>query len=193
MPMRKTSLFVLLTLFASRRAIALESLAVKLGYGMAWTFFNNISSTYSPTTYTGTGTESTGSIAVGDIIAIGGDLRITPKHGVSAMLNFGGPYAYFHSLNFAASYKYFLFDWYNQLFIGAGADYLRVYTSDNLGTNRVAAHLAYGLNIQFPENIFIIVDFRNIFFAPVWNSSQKEELTHIFQLIGSVSYRIPLR
>jgi len=53
-------------------------------------------------------------------------------------------------------------------------------------------HLAYGLNIQFPENIFLIVDFKNVFFDSISNDALQEQYKHFLILTASISYRIPI-
>lgn len=186
--------FVLLVCALSAPGVAaFESVDAKIGYGGAWFFFNETDS-YAALSGSGSTSQTTNHIAVGDVLGLGADVRLVTSHAVSATLSFGGPYAYFSSLNFGTTYKFFPFEWYNQVFIGAGADYLRItYPYENQPAHRIGAHLAYGLNIRFPGNILIIVDFKNIFFAPVYDRSGNQELTHIFQLMGSVAYRFTLQ
>lgn len=191
-------LFRILTFFAfanSSLLFGVDDLFIKIGYGGNWQFFNEKTYNYATPLSTGSSypaTTSSSNIAPADRLALGIDLKLTAMHALSGSFEVPVAYPQFPQRMGAVSYKFFPLDWYNAPFIGAGLNYFSLDLGDGTTAKRFGAQIIYGLNIQFPGNVFIIVDFKNVFFDSITNTQGNQTFTHFFILTGSVSYRIRL-
>lgn len=184
---------LVLTLFATT-GIAAEAVFLKLGYGGVWQFYDEPAPTSSLTS-TGSSTAERArlnSVGLGDRFAIGFDLQLTKQHAFTGHYETHMAFAHRNLQMGGLGYKWYPLDWYNAPFIGAGVDYFSLSLGTLQSVDRFGLHIAYGLNIQFPENIFLIVDFKNVFFDAISNPSATERYTHFLILTASVAYRIPV-
>ncbi|MFZ5630985.1 MAG: hypothetical protein ACOY5B_17760 [Spirochaetota bacterium] len=175
-------------------AISAEAVFLKLGYGGIWQLYEEplpASTPLSSGASASTG-QKANAVGLGDRFALGFDLKLTKQHAFSGA--FETDLAFTHrSLSLGGlAYKWFPFDWYNTPFVGAGIDYFGISLGTANVVDRFGLHLAYGLNIQFPENIYLIVDFKNVFFDAVSNQVGTERYTHFLILTASFAYRIPV-
>jgi hypothetical protein len=175
-------------------SIGAEAVFLKLGYGGIWQFYDEPLPTASPTSSTSTSSPAsrTGSVGVGDRFTLGFDLKVSKQHAFSGSFNTGLAYDHKSVALGGLSYKWFPLEWYNAPFIGAGVDYFGLALGSQNNVNRFGVHLTYGLNIQFPENVFLIIDFKNVFFDSISNDALQERYTHFLILTASISYRIAI-
>lgn len=158
--------------------VALDSLYLKAGYGGIWLFSKYLYSSEYP-------------IATFDSYGLGADLKLSSQHAVSA--NFTGAGYFASAANFKiadCSYKFLPFDWYNQIFIGAGLAYLYYEFADAGNKSRFGPVLTYGFNFQFPRNIYLLAEFRNIFHADMRWGAEYLMIQHSFSITGSIAYRL---
>lgn len=159
------------------RISALDSLYLKAGYGGVWLFSKYIYSAEYP-------------ISTADSFGLGADLMLKSQHAISA--NFTGAGYFARSADFKivdCSYKFLPFDWYNQIFIGAGLVYLYYDFVDAGDRSKFGGMLTYGFNFQFPQNIYLIAEFKNIFHPEMRWSSEYAIIQHSFSITGSIAYR----
>jgi len=189
----RTLAISVLTLCATT-GIAAEAVFLKLGYGGVWQFYDEPSPTSTPLASgsAAPGNSRVNAVGLSDRFVLGFDLKVTKQHAFSG--SYETDFAFAHrGLSMAGlGYKWFPFDWYNAPFIGAGVDYFGLSLGTSQSVDRFGLHVAYGLNIQFPENIFLIVDFKNVFFDAISNQSATQRYTHFLILTASVAYRIPV-
>jgi len=180
--------------FSATPVFSFDSLFIKIGYGGNWQFLTEKYYASTPTTAStnSLNTYSVTNIAPADRYSIGVDLKITAVHGLSAAIEGPVIYPQYPMTMGVLSYKWYPLDWYNAPFIGVGANYFSIDLQEGTVANRVGMHLTYGLNIQFPGNIFLIVDFKNIFAGSTIDRTGSTEVTHHVILTGSFSYRLGL-
>ena len=175
-------------------SIAAEAVFLKLGYGGIWQFYDEPVPTSTPLASGSASSSGARSNAVGlsDRFALGFDLKVTKQHAFSG--SFETDLAFVHrGLTMGGlGYKWFPLDWYNAPFLGAGVDYFSLSLDTSQSVDRFGLHVAYGLNIQFPQNIFLIIDFKNVFFDAISNQSATEKYSHFLILTASIAYRIPM-
>lgn len=121
---------------------------------------------------------------------MGADLKFTEKHGLSTSYTQNGFYMpdFFQIIDL--SYKFFPFDWYNQIFIGGGVSYLNYSFADPNAGKKIGLNLTYGFYFQFPGNIYLTAEFKNIFHDNTAWISQNIVIQHTFSITGSLAYRL---
>jgi len=172
---------IYLLLSISSEIQALDSIFFKVGYGGAWFFSKSADVSYS------------NPILISDTLSVGMDLKITEKHGISTSYTQNGLFIPMHFQVADIAYKFFPFDWYNQIYIGAGITYLNLYFADPNVGKKIGLNLTYGFYFQFPGNIYLTAEFKNIFHDNIEWLYQNLVIQHTFSITGSIAYRLNLQ
>ena len=145
-------------------------------------------------TYTYTGSKLNG---IKDNTHLGLDFICNNTLGLT--LNYDQPFLfdYFDLKEFTFALKYLPFQWYNQPFIGFGYTFGSYkygqypppykYYLDNQSGSHNGFCINWGLNIQFPKNIYVIFEATNIFNGYTGIISTTTQTMHVN---GTLGYRI---
>jgi hypothetical protein len=179
----------LLSILIPTTIFSLDSIFFRVGYGGNWQFYTS--------EYTGYPfiPEKSSNIVPADVLSVGSDMKITQNHGFSISYEQGFLFPGNLLRYGSASYKWYPLSWYNELFLGAGAGYLTMELNNLNTVKRLAGHISYGLNIQFPANIFIVVEFKNLFSVDVSAQTATNSriiINHNLLLTASISYKVSL-